>query len=62
MPNPNRKTSGFRDVSAWCQECDKRWDSKNAQAVAAKHTGATGHTTNVEARICWTYEIEGVGG
>lgn len=31
-----------------CEDCGKKFTSKNALAVAARHTDATGHTTRVE--------------
>ena len=37
-----------RDVRAWCHECDKYWDSKNAQGVAQQHANKTGHEVIVE--------------
>lgn len=44
-----------RDVSARCHVCGKEWTTANAQAVAARHCAATGHTVGVEVfqTICY---------
>ena len=33
---------------AFCVECDKTWDSRNALGVAAQHNQRTGHEVAVE--------------
>ncbi len=46
-----RDTRVGRHVRAGCFVChgsDVKWESRNAQAVAAKHHDATGHATWVE--------------
>ena len=53
-----RKYSYARDVTAGCFDCkgtDYIWHSPNAQAVAARHHDATGHTTWVEVYMNLTY-------
>ncbi len=32
-------------VHAGCHDCEKKWESKNACAVAKKHSDKYGHTT-----------------
>lgn len=49
------KKGYFADYQASCETCDKVWESRNAQAVAAKHTLTTGHETHVEIAIHWQY-------
>lgn len=49
-----RKTWTDRTVQAGCFECngsDRIWWSANAQAVAARHHDATGHTTWVDLTL-----------
>lgn len=46
------------DARAGCRDCaytEPRWFGKNAQAVAARHTDATGHKTWVESMLMITY-------
>lgn len=40
---------------AWCLDCDKEWDGRNAQAVAAKHHYATGHRVKGEVAYAFSY-------
>jgi hypothetical protein len=49
-----RTTYISHDVIAGCFACngnDYIWNSKNAQAVAARHHDATGHTTWVDVNM-----------
>ncbi len=47
-----------RDVLAGCWQCwggDYHWHGPNAQAVAARHHDATGHTTWVDVNMSIQY-------
>jgi IS5 family transposase len=46
------------NTRAGCHDCEGvrvRWTGKNAQATAARHTIATGHTTWVELELTFAY-------
>lgn len=46
------------NTRAGCRDCggeSVRWSSKNAQAVAARHTSMTGHHTWVEVELTIQY-------
>jgi hypothetical protein len=46
------------NTRAGCHDCEDghvRWTGKNAQAMAARHTIATGHTTWVELELTFAY-------
>ena len=46
------------NTRAGCRDCSGeavRWSSKNAQAVAARHTSMTGHHTWVEVELTIQY-------
>jgi hypothetical protein len=55
MPKRERYTYYRVDASAECADCSKRWESRNAQAVGARHFEATGHTVHVEVNVSYTY-------
>ena len=44
-----------RSTMAGCDRCGKEWTSANAQAVAARHTDATGHVTWFETVLRMQY-------
>jgi hypothetical protein len=46
----------IRDIDSGCEECDKRWYSANAQALAAKHALDHNHKTYANVVMTWTYE------
>ena len=53
-----RRYSCSRDVRAGCFDCwgsDAHWTSNNAQAVAARHHDATGHSTWVDVGMSIRY-------
>lgn len=57
-----RETWVGRRVMAGCYQCngaDALWHEKNAQAVAARHHDATGHTTWVDVSMSITYGDKG---
>lgn len=45
----------WTEQDAECQDCGKRWQTKNAQAVAARHHDSTGHrvAVNIQTYICY---------
>lgn len=47
--------SGWRDVSAKCEDCGWQSDARNAQGNAARHHDASGHKVSVQIRqhICY---------
>lgn len=58
-----RTSAGVSSVTAGCFDCygnEGHWFSKNAQALAARHTDATGHKTWVDSILTITYEAAGV--
>lgn len=40
---------------ATCSDCGKRWESRNAMGVAARHHQSTGHTVVVEVAYAHRY-------
>lgn len=53
-----RETWLSKSFVAGCFQChggDGAWFGKNAQAVAARHHDATGHTTFVRVTLYYTY-------
>lgn len=53
-----RRTRTSRICYAGCYQCNGRdtiWEASNAQAVAARHHDATGHTTWVDVYMSITY-------
>ena len=55
MPKRERYTYYRVDATAECADCGKRWESRNAQAVGARHFEATGHTVHVDVNVGYTY-------
>ena len=49
--------SGWRDVSAKCEDCVWQSDAKNAQGNAARHHDASDHSVLVEIRQHICYEM-----
>lgn len=45
----------FRDVSAECLTCGKKWTGGNAQGVAAIHSRKHGHEVSVDIDMHITY-------
>ena len=59
MRKPRVRYTGITAVIAGCRVCSPdgsaTWESKNAQAVAARHHDATGHTTWVNSILSIQY-------
>jgi hypothetical protein len=56
-----RQTLTSTTQRAGCYEChgyDAHWLDANAQALAARHTDATGHKTWVDALLSITYCVD----
>lgn len=51
----NYRGGGLVHINAYCVECDKTWDSKNAHGVAVQHHDKTGHEVHVEAGYVYIY-------
>ena len=43
-----------RDVRAECEKCGKVWETKNAQAVAARHAPKCGGNVLVSVHMMYT--------
>jgi hypothetical protein len=59
-----RETRMYRDIMAGCYVCNPDrylWYGKNAQAVAARHHDATGHTCWVDVHLCYEYGPREIG-
>jgi len=41
---------------AECRDCGKRWEARNAVAVAVRHSKAHGHTTTAEVGLVGRWE------
>ena len=50
----------FTDTQAYCRDCDKTWDTKNAHGVGARHAKVYGHEVRVEIRTIVVYEGQSV--
>ena len=46
------------DRKAFCQDCEKQWDGKNAHAVGAKHADKYKHTVLVDVHIEYVYNYK----
>ena len=56
-----RETWTGLTVHAWCDDCEKKWFSKNAQGVAAQHCDRYGHVVHVEIARSVSYYPPGRG-
>ena len=46
---------GMTAIIAECFTCGKKWETRNAHGVAARHAYATGHHTAVEVIYSYSY-------
>lgn len=59
MPPKRKRYTYYRvDAQAECEGCGKKWEGRNAQAVAARHFECTGHTVHSEVNVSYTYRAE----